>query len=130
MKKVLFINFGHASTPVEATGVDVDRIDIVVQLADPSDPQEITQKAIELATGVAGKIAEASRDGKIVVVGLPGASGIAAALVLALQGLLGYAPLAVVGTRRNGGFVYDLNRAIDLTEIRDKARLFRGEYGL
>jgi hypothetical protein len=129
MNKIFFLNFGHASTPHFANA-EVIRKDITVQLQDPSDPAEITTVALDLAASIAADLANYRKEGYLVVIGLPGASAVAVAIAMALQGLLGFTPLSVVGTKRNGGFIYDLTRAFDPGDIRDKARFLRGQFGL
>ena len=129
--KIFFLNFGHASTPhISGEDVEVVRKDITVQLQDPSDPAEITATALDLAASIAADLADYRKKGYLVVVGLPGASAVAVAIAMALGGLLGFVPLSVIGTKQNGSFVYDLTRAFDPGDIRDKARFLRGQFGL
>ena len=129
--KILFLNFGHAATPhVAPEGTEVRRIDCPVpNLRDPSDPVEVGQVAMALVRGQADHLRSALQNGERIVVALPGASGVAAAVVAALQGLLGFMPWTLVATRTEAGFVYDLGKALDLSGVRETARGLRTELG-
>jgi hypothetical protein len=129
--KILFLNLGHAATShVVPEGTEVRRIDCPVpNLRDPSDPVEVGQVALALVRGQAAELRSALQNGERIVIGLPGASGVAAAVVAALTGLLGFMPCTLVATRTEAGFVYDLSKVLDLSEVRETARALRTELG-
>jgi hypothetical protein len=129
--KVLFLNLGHQATPhVSPEGTEVRRVDCpVANLRDPSDPGEIAEVALALVRGQAEALRSALQNGERIVVALPGASGVAAGVVAALTGLLGFMPAVLVATRTEAGFVYDLGKALDLSEVREMARGLRPELG-
>ena len=130
--KVLFLNLGHQATPhASPEGVEVHRVDCPVpNLRDPSDPVEVAEVALALVRGQADHLRSALQNGERIVVALPGASGVAAAVVAALTGLLGFLPSILVATRTEaGGFVYDLGKALDLSGVREMARGLRTELG-
>jgi hypothetical protein len=129
--KVFFLNLGHAATPhVAPEGTEVRRADCPVpNLRDPSDPVEVGQVALALVRGQAAELRSALQNGERIVVALPGASGVAAAVVAALTGLLGFMPRTLVATRTEAGFVYDLSKVLDLSEVRETARALRPELG-
>jgi hypothetical protein len=129
--KVLFLNLGHQATPHRAPeGVEVHRVDCpVANLRDPSDPGEIAEVALALVRGQADHLRSALQNGERIVVALPGASGVAAGVVAALTGLLGFMPCTLVATRTEAGFVYDLGRSLDLSGVREAARALRPELG-
>lgn len=130
--KILFLNLGHAATPLRAPeGVEVRRVDCPVpNLRDPSDPGELASVALALIRGQAEVLRDALRVGERIVVVLPGATGVAATVFAALSGLLGFVPQALVATRtETGSFVYDLGRVIDLAQVREKGRALRTELG-
>jgi hypothetical protein len=129
--KVLFLNLGHsATTHVSPEGLEVHRVDCPVpNLRDPSDPKEVAEVALALVRGQAEALRSALQNGERIVVALPGASGVAAAVVATLTGLLGFMPAVLVATRTEAGFVYDLSKALDLTEVREMARGLRPELG-
>jgi hypothetical protein len=129
--KVLFLNLGHQATPhVSPEGTEVRRVDCpVANLRDPSDPGEIAEVALALVRGQAEALRSALQNGERIVVALPGASGVAAGVVAALTGLLGFMPCTLVATRTEAGFVYDLSKALDLAEVRETARGLRPELG-
>ncbi len=130
--KILFLNFGHQATPhVSPEGVEVRRVDCPVpNLRDPSDPKEIAEVALALVRGQAAELRSALQNGERIVIGLPGASGVAAAVVAALTGLLGFMPCTLVATRTEAGsFTYVLGKALDLSEVREAARALRPELG-
>ena len=130
--RIFFLNFGHGATPhVAPARVEVRRVDVpVANLQDPSDPVEVAHVALALVRDQAEALRFALQNGEQIVVGLPGASGVAAAVVAALTGLLGFMPRTLVATRTEAGFVYDLGRSLDLSEVRDEARGFRSKLGL
>jgi hypothetical protein len=129
--KVLFLNLGHSATPhVSPEGVEVHRVDCPVpNLRDPSDAVEIAEVALALVRGQAAQLRSALQNGERIVVALPGASGVAAAVVAVLTGLLGFMPAVLVATRTEAGFVYDLGRSLDLSGVREAARALRTELG-
>jgi len=129
--KILFLNLGHAATPyVAPEGTEVRRVDCPVpNLRDPSDPVEVGQVALALVRGQAAELRSALQNEERIVIGLPGASGVAAAVVAALTGLLGFMPSTLVATRTEAGFVYDLSKVLDLSEVRETARGLRTELG-
>jgi hypothetical protein len=129
--KVFFLNLGHQATPhVSPEGTEVRRVDCpVANLRDPSDPGEIAEVALALVRGQADHLRSALQNGERIVVALPGASGVAAAVVAALTGLLGFMPAVLVATRTEAGFVYDLGRSLDLSVVRETARGLRTELG-
>jgi hypothetical protein len=130
--KVFFLNLGHAATPhVAPEGTEVRRIDCPVpNLRDPSDPVEVGQVALALVRGQAEALRSALQNGERIVVALPGASGVAAAVIAALQGLLGFMPYTLMATRTgDGSFTYVLGKALDLSGVREAARALRTELG-
>jgi hypothetical protein len=129
--KVLFLNLGHQATPHRSPeGVEVHRVDCPVgNLRDPSDPVEVAEVALALVRGQAAALRSALQNGELIVIGLPGASGVAAAVVAALTGLLGFMPPSLVATRTEAGFVYDLTKVLNLSEVREAARGLRPELG-
>jgi hypothetical protein len=129
--KVFFLNLGHVATPhVAPQGTEVRRIDCPVpNLRDPSDPVEVGQVALALVRGQAEALRSALQNGERIVVALPGASGVAAAVVATLTGLLGFMPAVLVATRTEAGFVYDLGRSLDLSGVRETSRGLRTELG-
>ena len=129
--KVFFLNLGHQATShVSPEGAEVRRVDCPVgNLRDPSDPMEVAEVALALVRGQAAELRSALQNGERIVIGLPGASGVAAAVVAALTGLLGFMPAVLVATRTEAGFVYDLGRSLDLSGVRETARGLRTELG-
>ena len=129
--KVLFLNLGHSATSqVSPEGLEVRRVDCPVpNLRDPSDPKEVSEMALALVRGQAAELRSALQNGERIVIGLPGASGVAAGVVAALTGLLGFMPCTLVATRTEAGFVYDLSKVLNLSEVREAARALRTELG-
>ena len=129
--KILFLNLGHAATShVAPEGTEVRRVDCPVpNLRDPSDPVEVGQVAMALVRGQADELRSALQNGEQIVIGLHGASGVAAGVLAALTGLLGFMPCTLVATRTEAGFVYDLRKVLDLSEVRETARALRTELG-
>lgn len=133
MKKIFFLNFGHASTPLAGDeGLEVVRINnSVPNLKDPSDPKEVGEVVQSLIQGAGEELRRAVNDGETVVIGLPGASSVAVTIVAVTQGLLGYFPKTLAGSKKEtGSFVYDLGKVFDLNQARETGRGLRGKFGI
>lgn len=127
---IYFLNFGHASTPLEGQE-EVRRLDLSVQnLPDPSDPAGVLEAARTLVRSAGEFLREARTDNHSVVVALPGSSLVAAALIGLLAGMLGFMPSVVVGTKTSEGFVYRLSRKLVLPDVRDAGRALRPDLNL
>ena len=123
---MIFLNFGHASTPVANAPDELERVNVPVQVKNHADPQEISGTIISLLAEHADHLR-----GQRPIIGLPGASLIATILVSQIAGLTGNLPRVLVAQRTPDGFVYDFNFAADLdTERNEVARPRRVDLGL
>lgn len=130
---MLFVNFGHASTSTQGIdAAEVTRVDVPAGMIAMGDPLAIHRAALDLCRQAAPALAEAARNGDGVYVALPGASALAVAVALGLQGLLGHVPPIILAVKLpTGQFVYDFGAAgLDTQNTRDAARTMRAEFGL
>ncbi len=109
-QNILFINFSHYElTPIDCEEDSyVRRFHSEISLNDPTNGKEIKQVVDKALSGVGKTIIDALTNGYEVIIALPGASMVAAAVTAGYFKMTNQLPTVIAATKTSKGYLYKL----------------------